>query len=71
MANGTKVISATSFVISILKKKGRKTNTSKSCLVSPVLDSSLLPTALKMPSFWKPAMTAIKLNSSSSVFQSM
>ena len=34
--NGTKVISATSLVISMLRKKHRNTRTAESCLVSAV-----------------------------------
>ena len=71
MANGTKVISATSLVIAMLQKKGRKTRTAIICRVFFVRRSRTLPQYANSPSRCAPFITAIRLNRSASVSQSM
>ena len=57
--NGTKVIRATSFVMTILKKKGRKTSAKSICDEVRVFLKSLSPRKTKSPPPEKPCMTAI------------
>ena len=67
IANGTKVISATSFVMSMLEKKHNKTRAAYICLLPLTFSNSLTPTKWNSPILWNLAMMIIKLNSSASV----
>ena len=66
--NGTKVISETSFVTSILRKKGRKTSTS---IILREVFAFLPARNENTPALWKPFITAISENSRARVSQSM
>ena len=69
--NGTKVISDTSFVTSILRKKGRKTSTSIILRDVFAFFKSLPARNENTPALWKPFITAISENSKARVSQSM
>ena len=68
--NGTKVISATSFVTSILEKKQSNTRISTSCHALPPLPKSAWATHRNTPLFCSPAMTLIRQNRNASVRKS-
>ena len=62
MVKGTKVISATSFVMIMLEKKHRNTSTEESLLTFPAPARSFWPRRVKTPMDWKPPTTAIRQN---------
>ena len=70
-ANGTKVISETSLVTTMLRKNGRNTRTITMPRVVATRWSSASLSRAKMPICWYPFITAISENSSASVSQSM
>ena len=70
-AKGTNVMSDTSFVTAMLKKKGRNTSTTAICRVERVRRSSAPPSHRKTPAFCSPRTTAIRQKSMASVSQSM
>lgn len=70
-AKGTKVISDTSLVMTMLQKKGRNTRANIILRVVSVRRSRQLPSQTNNPAFWKPFITAIRPNSRARVFQSM
>ena len=63
IANGTNVISETSFVINILQKKHKNTNTISNCLRFFVFLKRNEATASNTPSAENPPMTVIRQNS--------
>jgi hypothetical protein len=69
--NGTNVISETSFVINILKKKQRKTKTAQRERIDFTFEMRNDPSLSNTSHLRKPATTVIKLNSNASVFQSI
>ena len=71
IANGTNVMSDTSFVTNMLKKKQRNTSTPQRPRTVFTFAQSTLPSVTNTPHRRKPATTVIKLNKSASVFQSM
>ena len=70
-ANGTNVISATSFVTSMLKKKHSITSAAASWTVLFVLASRALPIRRNTNMLWNPAITAISENSNEIVLKSI
>ena len=71
IVNGTNVISATSFVITMDKKKQRKTRTNATPATVLVRASSFSASRSKNPSFRKPATTVIRQNKTASVRKSI
>ena len=70
-AKGTKVISETSLVTTMLQTNGRKTSTSIIPRLVRVWCSSPLPRNSNSPAFWNPFMTAIREKSIDRVSQSI
>ena len=71
MPKGMKVMSATSFVMTMLNAKGRNTSSSIMLRVVEARRSSLPARQTNTPASWKPFITAIREKSSASVSQSM
>ena len=71
IAKGTKVIKATSFVISILEKKQRAVRVRISCLVLFKPESREEPRNWNSPISFRPATTVIRENKSASVRKSI
>ena len=69
-ANGTKVIKATSLVISMLEKKHRRIRSCSSCLSEWIRSSSNSPSCRKKPMFWRPVVAVIRPKSRISVCRS-
>ena len=66
--NGTKVISATSLVITILLKKQSTTMTAENLRIPPAFSRRKCPSMAKIPSDWKPATMIIRQNKSAIVW---
>ena len=69
--NGTKAIKATSFVMTMLNRKGKKTRRNSMARVVWILLSRRFAIQTKKLAFCKPFVIAIKLNKSASVSQSI
>ena len=71
MVNGTKVISATSLVISMLKKKHRKMKSADSIRRECTWVKSMVPSRVKTPMEENPRTTAIRENKRASTRKSI
>ncbi len=71
MPKGTKVMRDTSWVMTMLNTKGSSTSRISSCREVWMYPRNRVPKKSNSPSRWKPVITAIRLNSSARVSQSI